>query len=129
MLRSWANCQTWPPHSLSTPSALELAELATHFKVDVAWIAGSKDYREELPVGETIIDQALLDEFQLAESAEDLRKLLTKEMNFGTIWVQIPPNAEVVSLQEAMRRVKEVDRHLRKLHPDLWQEWARIVLQ
>lgn len=126
---SQATVSRWEdPQSPSTPSALELVELATHFRVDVAWIVGSKSYRDVLPVGETMIDQALLDKFDRAESAEELDRLFSTEMPFGTIWVQIPEDAEIVSMQEAVRRVKQVDRRVRDRHPDLWHEWARIVL-
>lgn len=113
---------------MSTPSALELAEIADHFHVDVSWILGIKDHREELPVGQAIVDQALLDSFSAAATPEDLKQLLAAEMTFGAIWVQIPSSAEVVSIEEALRRVKEVDRHVRKVNPDLWHEWAGIVL-
>lgn len=126
---SQATVSRWEdPDSLSTPSTLELAELAKHFSVDPAWLMGSREHRDELPEGQTVIDQALLDEFARAETAEDLERLLATEMTFGTIWVQIPTHAEIVSMQEAMRRVKLVDRRLRELHPKLWHEWARIVL-
>jgi len=126
---SQATVSRWEdPDSLSTPSALELAELATHFKVDISWIVGAKEHRDQLPVGQAIIDQGLLDAFAACESANDLKKLLTEDMTFGTIWCQIPPQAEIVNIDEALRRVKEVDRHLRKVHPELWHEWAGLVL-
>ena len=126
---SQATVSRWEdPESLSTPSALELAELATHFEVDAAWILGTKEHREQLPVGQAIIDQGLLDSFAACKTADDLRALLTEDMTFGTIWCQIPPRAEIVNIDDALRRVKEVDRHLRKVHPELWHEWAGLVL-
>lgn len=126
---SQATVSRWEdPESLSTPSALELADLATHFGVDVSWIIGAKDHREQLPVGQAIIDQGLLDSFAACESAEELKALLAEDMAFGAIWCQVPARAEIVSIDEALRRVKEVDRHLRKEHPELWHEWAGLVL-
>ena len=126
---SQATVSRWEdPESLSTPSALELVELAAHFHVDVAWMLGTKDHREELPYGQAIIDQSLLNAFAESQTAEELKQLLAREMTFGTIWVQIPPHAEILAMPEALRRVKEVDRHVRKVHPDLWHEWARLVL-
>ena len=126
---SQATVSRWEdPQSLSTPSALELGEIADHFRVDVSWILGIKDHKEELPVGQAVVDQSLLESFANATTPEELKGLLAREMTFGTIWVQIPARAEVVSIEEALRRVKEVDRHVRKVHPELWHEWAGIVL-
>jgi len=126
---SQATVSRWEDEqSLSTPSALELGEIAAHFRVAASWILGLKEHREELPAGQTIVDQALLDSFERAQTPEELKDLLTKEMSFGAIWIQIPPGAEIVGIEEALRRVKEVDRHVRKINPDLWHEWAGIVL-
>ncbi len=126
---SQATVSRWEdPASLSTPSVLEAGELAAHFEVDAAWLLGLHDQRDALPRGHAIIDQALLDAFAAAESADEIRALLDRDMTFGTIWTEIPAGAEVVPMQEALRRVKEVDRRLRDAHPDLWQDWARLVL-
>jgi len=126
---SQATVSRWEdPESLSTPSALELLQLSRHFEVEVGWLVGAQDHREPLPVGAAIIDQSLLDDFGHADSAEELSELVSAQMPFGTIWVQIPKHAEVVSMQEAIHRVRAVDRRLRDRHPDLWHEWAKIVL-
>ena len=126
---SQATVSRWEdPESLSTPSALELADIAEHFRVDVSWILGTRDHRESLPVGHAIMDQSLLEAFGSCTTSEELKGLLARDMTFGTIWVQIPTRAEVVSIEEALRRVKEVDRHVRRVHPQLWHEWAGIVL-
>lgn len=126
---SQATVSRWEdPESLSTPSAVEAAALAAHFGVDAAWLIGLHDHRDALPHGHAVIDSALLEAFAAAETEAELRALLDRDMTFGTIWVEIPDGAEVVPMQEALRRVKEVDRRLRDLHPDLWQEWARLVL-
>jgi len=127
---SQATVSRWEdPDSLSTPSAVEIAELAEEFEVDPAWLLGSRDERQALPVGSAIIDQTLLEAFGSASTAAELKALLGSEMTFGTIWVEVPSGAEIISVQEAMRRVKEVDRRLRKVETKLWREWAALVLR
>ena len=127
---SQATVSRWEdPHSTSAPSALELAEIAEVFGVDLGWLVGSTDERDRLPAGAAVIDQAMLNSFAEATTAPELRRLLGQDLSFGTIWVQVPVGAEVATVQEAMRRVREVDRRVRELHPELWQEWAALVLR
>ncbi len=127
---SQATVSRWEDASShATPSALEVAAIAEHFEVDAGWLLGIHAHRSPLPPGETIIDQGLLDDFVRAEGDEQLQALLGKDLTFGTVWVEIPVGAEVVSTAEALRRVREVDRHVRQAHPSLWQKWAEMVLR
>lgn len=126
---SQATVSRWEdPESLSSPAAVEVAEIALHFGVSAAWLLGIKDHPDELPVGKAILDQALLSAFARSKTAQELKLLLERDMTFGTLWVQIPEHAEIVPIEEALRRVKEVDRHVRRVHPELWHEWAGLVL-
>ena len=71
-----------------------------------------------------------LTEENIDEAMRDVRRaLLEADMNFGTIWVQLPDGAESVPVSEAIRRVREVDKHVESIDLDLWQRWARLVLQ
>lgn len=108
---------------------MELAEIADRFEVAPAWLLGMAEHQEALPVGHAVLDQGMLDAFAGTESEREFEALLERELNFGTIWVQVPQQAEVVQVQEAMRRVKEVDRRVRKRYPDLWHRWAALVLR
>lgn len=127
---SQATVSRWEDaESPSTPSAVEIAELADFFGVDPGWILGEREHRTALPIGSALIDQAMLSSFERAKSPDELKQLLEAQMNFGTIWIQIPDGAQVVSVQEALQRVKEIDRHIRTVYPSLWQDWAQLVLR
>ena len=126
---SQATVSRWEePSTPSAPSALEVAELAAHFGIDVGWLTASQAHRTALPIGDAVLDRALLDAFDAAETPDALRALLDGDMSFGTIWVQIPEGAELTPVPDAIRRVRSVDRTIRQRHPSLWQEWARLVL-
>lgn len=126
---SQATVSRWEdPDSTSTPSALELVGLAAHFSVTLAWLVGESEHRQALPPRAALIDQAQLTAFAEAETPQRLEQLLEHDLAFGTLWVQIPEGTEITSVEEALRRVKEVDRHVRRLHPGIWEDWARLVL-
>jgi transcriptional regulator with XRE-family HTH domain len=126
---SQATVSRWEdPETSSTPSAVELALLSDRLGVAVAWLIGVSDHRQTLPANAALIDQAQLAAFRDADTPARLEELLAHDLAFGTLWVQIPEGAEVISVEEALRRVKEVDKHVRRLHPDIWEDWARLVL-
>lgn len=126
---SQATVSRWEdPRSTSTPSALELTGLAERYGVSVAWLVGESEHRQVLPPRAALIDQAQLNAFAEAKTPERLEELLEHDLAFGTLWVQIPEGTEITSVEEALRRVKEVDKHVRRLHPGIWEDWARLVL-
>jgi transcriptional regulator with XRE-family HTH domain len=126
---SQATVSRWEdPQSSSTPSALELARLAERFAVSLAWLVGESEHRQTLPPRAALIDQAQLTAFAEAKTPERLEELLEHDLAFGTLWVQIPEGTEITSVEEALRRVREVDKHVRRLHPGIWEDWARLVL-
>ena len=44
------------------------------------------------------------------------------------MWTSIPEGACVMDHDDVLRRVKTVDKHVRKLNPRLWERWMRGVL-
>lgn len=126
---SQATVSRWEdPDSPNLPSALECAELASHYGVTADWLLGLSEHRSPLPPGEAVIDQKQLEAFAAARTPAELEGLLECDLSFGTIWAEIPEGAELVSVQEAHRRVRRVDKIVRERHPALWKDWARVVL-
>ncbi len=121
-LSRWEN----PDHPAS-PSAAEMTCLADFFAVNMDYMVGRSDYKTGLPAGQALVDQGLLDALAKVKNKQELAQLINFEIGFG-VWASIPEDAEVVSHQEAQRRVRLVDKHLRSIDQDLWQEWARHVL-
>ena len=126
---SQATVSRWEdPESSNLPSALECAELARHYGVTADWLLGLSEHRSALPAGEAVIDQKQLEAFEAARTSAELEGLLECDLSFGTIWAEIPDGAEIVSVKEAHRRVLRVDKIVRDRHPELWKDWARLVL-
>lgn len=121
-LSRWEN-----PEHPATPSAAELAGLAEYFAVSLDYIVGHSEFTTSLPAGEALVDQGLLDALAQAKTKKQLADLINFDLGFG-VWASIPAAAEVVSHQEVQNRVRAVDKHLRSIDHDLWQEWARHVL-
>lgn len=126
---SQATVSRWEdPDSPNLPSAVECAELARYYGVTADWLLGLSERRSSLPAGEAVIDQKQLEAFAAARSRAELESLLECDLSFGTIWAEIPEGAELVSVQEAHRRVRRVDKIVRERHPGLWKDWVRLVL-
>lgn len=110
------------------PSAAEIAELATFYGVSADWLCGLSPFRQPLPPGQALVDLRLLEQFEAAKTAKDLEALVDADLSFGAVWTSIPVGACVTEHDEALRRVRAVDKHVRKLSPRLWEKWMRGVL-
>lgn len=121
-LSRWEN-----PEHPATPSAAELAGLADFFEVSLDYMVGRSQFETNLPTGEALVDQGLLDALAVAKTKQKLAELINFDLGFG-VWASIPEGAEVVSHQEVQSRLRKVDKHLRSIDEKLWQEWARHVL-
>ncbi|MEZ5967198.1 MAG: helix-turn-helix transcriptional regulator [Planctomycetota bacterium] len=116
------------PENTTIPSAAEIAELAEHFSVGADWLCGLSSYRQALPVGQALVDLRLLEDFEKAKSATELDDLVDRDLAFGAVWTSIPEGACIMDHDEVLRRVKTVDKHVRRLNPNLWERWMRGVL-
>lgn len=115
------------PEHPATPSAAELAALATHFGVTCDYLVGSSEHEDELPAGQALLDEGLLEALLQVRNKRELAALIGDDLAFG-IYATIPERATVVSHAEAQRRLRQVDKHLRAIDEKLWREWARQVL-
>jgi transcriptional regulator with XRE-family HTH domain len=116
------------PENTTIPSAAEIAELAEFFAVSADWLCGLSEFRSALPVGQALVDMRLLEDFEAAKNGKDLEKLVDRDLSFGAVWTSIPEGACVMDHDIVLRRVKTVDKHVRKLNPRLWERWMRGVL-
>lgn len=116
------------PANTTIPSAAEVAELAEYFDVSSDWLCGLSPFRQALPNGQALVDLRLLEDFEKAKTAKDLEKLVDRDLSFGAVWTSIPEGACVMDHDDVLRRVKAVDKHVRRLNPRLWQRWMRGVL-
>jgi transcriptional regulator with XRE-family HTH domain len=116
------------PENTTIPSAAEIAELAEFFRVSADWLCGLTPFRTGLPVGQALVDLRLLEDFETAKTAKDLEKLVDRDLSFGAVWTSIPEGACVMAHDDVLRRVKTVDKQVRKLNPRLWERWMRGVL-
>lgn len=116
------------PENTTIPSAAEIAELCEFFGVSADWLCGLSQFRCGLPVGQSLVDLRLLEDFENAKTAKDLEKLVDRDLSFGAVWTSIPEGACVMDPDEVLRRIKAVDKHVRKLNPRLWERWMRGVL-
>lgn len=116
------------PDNTTIPSAAEVAELAEFFAVSADWLCGLSAFRSPLPIGQALVDLRLLEDFESAKTSKDLEKLVDRDLSFGAVWTSIPEGACVMDHDDVLRRVKTVDKHVRKLNPRLWERWMRGVL-
>jgi transcriptional regulator with XRE-family HTH domain len=116
------------PVNPTIPSAAEIAVLSEFYHVTSDWLCGRTEFRDVLPAGEALVDEDFLRSFELAKSEKDLDRLVDRDPSFGAAWTSIPQGARIARHDEILRRVKVVDRHVRKLSPRHWDKWIRRVL-
>lgn len=116
------------PQHTTIPSAAEVVELAVFYGVSVDWLCALSPFRQPLPPGQALVDLRMLEKFEAATSAKDLEVLVDLDLSFGAVWTSIPEGACVTEHDEVLRRVRTVDKHVRKLSPKLWERWMRGVL-
>ena len=95
------------PEHTTIPSAAEVVELAVFYGVSVDWLCALSPFRQALPPGQALVDL---------------------DLSFGAVWTSIPEGACVTEHDDVLRRVRAVDKHVRKLSPKLWERWMRGVL-
>lgn len=91
------------------PTGEDLVALSDLFRVSIDYLLGKQS--QFAAPGTALVDQALLDRLEAAESTEDFDRLIASSADHA-IWLPVTEGAVLVPVAEAMRRARKVaDKH------------------